>query len=144
MGTKGLTTRFFFTSLGVALSVSAQAQAGKAPPLPQPPPYGAYFLDQFRQNRDEHKAALDAIARHYGYKDEHDAYRACLRARTTPDCAGDVVAHRRHESPETTKYGFKTWREARSACIKNSKGDRQFGPVNYCSADPFLKLRSGK
>jgi hypothetical protein len=122
-----------------------QAAARKA--LPQPAPYGAYFLETFMQDGAENRAAQDAIAKHYGYKDESDAYRACLRARTEPNCSGDIVAHRRAESPELAKYGFKTWKEAVSACAKNNREDKEFAPkfgLMYCTADPFLKLRGNK
>lgn len=140
----GFAASVLFVCTLLAQSQAADAaQKGKTPPLPQPPPYGAYFLDQFRQDRNEHNAALDAIAKHYGYKNQGEAYRACLRSKenTVAGGCGDIVAHRRHESPEIAKYGFKTWKEAVRACIKNDKGE--FGPVRYCTADPFLKLRSG-
>ncbi len=121
---------------------SVQAQKGQVPPLTQPPPYGAYFFDIIKQSKEEQAAALDAMAKHYGYQSETEAYRACQRAKTEPNCSGDIVAHRRAESAEIAKYGFKTWKEAVYACAKNSK--KEFGPYTYCSADPFLKLRSKK
>ncbi len=132
----------FTVSIASTGTTFAQTQKGRAPPLPKPPPYGAYFLDNVKQDRAEYFAALDAIAKHYGYKDENDAYRACLRAKTEPNCSGDIVAHRRAASPEIAKYGFATWKEAVWACLKNNKGE--FGPVKHCTADPFLKLRVKK
>lgn len=125
-----------------ALSItSAQAQKGKSPPLPQPPPYGAYFVDNLVQTREEYFGALDAIAKHYGYKNESDARRACLSSKSVPSCS-DAVAHRRSESAEIAKYGFKNWSEASYACSRNDKGE--FGKATYCFADPFLKLRMKK
>ncbi|HWI83840.1 hypothetical protein [Ramlibacter sp.] len=125
----------------LSLLVLAYANAAdvKTPPLPQPPPYGAYFLDMLLQPPAEYKAAQEAIARHYGYKSNDAAARACMAA-THGMCFGEAVSHRRDESPEIAKYGFKTWHEAVRACAKNFK-PREFGPYDYCQADPFLKLR---
>jgi hypothetical protein len=37
--------RIFIAIICASATLNAFAQQGKAPDLPQPPPYGAYFLD---------------------------------------------------------------------------------------------------
>lgn len=138
----------------VAITSSAIAMAAE-PDLPQPPPYGAYFwLPVVLPGNDPNYGdpIADRIAQHYGYKDRHDAEKDCVRKTEAAYCS-DPVAHRRHESPEIAKFGFKSWRDAVGACNRNWKND--FGPINgnaktikgaplhvtYCHADPFLALR---
>jgi hypothetical protein len=132
--------KLFVLLFGLA-SVAALAAPARGPELPLPPPYGAYFLDQFGgQDAKEYNASLQAIVEHYGYKDRKEAHMACLQAKFA-NCAADVVAHKHAESPEIQKYGFASWEAAVYACNKNFHKD--FGPGNYCYADPFLKLRMG-
>jgi hypothetical protein len=130
-----------FVALFAVAAATAQAVQGRIPTLPSPPPYGAYFLDQFGgQDAKDYNASLQAIVEHYGYKNRNEAQQACIQARF-PNCAADVVAHKHAQEPEVKKYGFASWQDAVYACSKNFKKD--YGPVTYCFADPFLKLRLG-
>jgi hypothetical protein len=126
------------------LQAAQQAQyeaARKA--LPQPPPYGAYFIDDMGDRSGKTtQEAKQAIAQHYGYKSAEDARLACVKALNRWQCNADIVAHRRHEASEIKKYGFKNWKDAVNACV--GKRVRDYGPVNYCEADPFLELRPKK
>lgn len=106
------------------------------------PPYGAFVLDitggqtgvQIRETRL-------AIAKKYGYASTSEARIACHQTKKFNDeCGMDAVAHRRAESPEIKKYGFKTWKEAVEACDVASRKHRD--TAAYCTADPFIRLRS--
>lgn len=124
--------------------------------LPQPPPYGAYFWLPFgSEDKKQREDAETAIAKHYGYDNASVAYKACLQT-GNQYCSADFVAHKRDESPEIARYGFKNWRDAVAACHKHWKNE--FGPVNgksinlkgtpirvtHCNADPFVSLRMGR
>ena len=115
------------------------AAARKA--LPNPPPYGAYFLQDLHDptGKSEEAARL-AIAKHYGYATAEAARNACAKVLNRWECTADIVAHRRHESSEIKKYGFANWKAAVSECKRNRVPD--YGPVSYCEADPFLVLRA--
>jgi hypothetical protein len=144
--------RATFLLLALGHAAHSSAQTPSAPPdqepqflaarkaLPQPPPYGAYFAEDFRGlNGDMWDLANDAVARSYGYVDRIAAARACIPLMDQWVCKADPVAHRRNESPEIQRYGFANWKQAVQACSSNRS--REFGRVSYCQFDPFLKLR---
>jgi hypothetical protein len=139
----------------ISLAVAASSGYAFAQPITEknlpkyPPPYGSFLMPGmpiFHSNAQvtEFKTL---VAKHYGYTSLGDASLACRKAIRAEranasgrdPCMADPVAHRRDESPEIKKYGFKSWVDAVDAC--NTARRQHKDTADYCSADPFIRLR---
>jgi hypothetical protein len=147
-------TKAWLILLAVCATSSAFAGDKKTPPYGDPP-YGIskfsgggllasnYLRKTGIKYNEKLHDELNVVAKHYGYDSVESAFKECMKTRKPGDlmaCA-DPLQHRRNESAEVKKYGFKDWEDAVHKCA-GSLGSISGGhELTMCEADPFQFLR---